>query len=74
MLNSLTLEESAKQTGIDLKIAFSYRYSFLASVAIGNINALIGIVEVDETFFSKSFKEKCYIQDRKKLKTLERRR
>ncbi|MGP1923485.1 MAG: hypothetical protein ACTS73_00495 [Arsenophonus sp. NEOnobi-MAG3] len=51
MLNSFTLRESAKQIGIDLKTAF--RYWVTASLlhsATANINALSGILEVDEIF------------------------
>ncbi|MGP1958788.1 MAG: hypothetical protein ACTS7E_02080 [Arsenophonus sp. NC-CH8-MAG3] len=51
MLNNLTLRESAKETGIDLKTVFKWRHSFLASVAIVNLSALSGIVEVDKIFF-----------------------
>ncbi|MGP1924039.1 MAG: hypothetical protein ACTS73_03730 [Arsenophonus sp. NEOnobi-MAG3] len=64
-LNSLTLRESAKQTGIDLKIAFIWRYCFLASSSIANINVLSGILEVNEIYFSESFKWNRYIPHRK---------
>ncbi|MGP1924465.1 MAG: hypothetical protein ACTS73_06170 [Arsenophonus sp. NEOnobi-MAG3] len=75
MLNSLTvLGESAKQTCIDLKIAFKWPHCFLGSSATVNINVLSGIVEVAETFFPKSFKGKRYIPHRKARKRQARRK
>lgn len=68
MIDSLTLRESAKRTGIDLKTAFRWRHRFLAAASTSNINILSGIVEVDETFFPESFKGKRHIPNRKAKK------
>ncbi|MGP1924446.1 MAG: hypothetical protein ACTS73_06060 [Arsenophonus sp. NEOnobi-MAG3] len=42
-MNTLSLWESAKQTGIDLKTAFRWSQCFLASATKANINVLSGI-------------------------------
>ncbi|MGP1924372.1 MAG: hypothetical protein ACTS73_05620 [Arsenophonus sp. NEOnobi-MAG3] len=49
-MNRLTLLESVKQIGIDLKTAFRSGQCFLASSATANINALSGNVKVNKTF------------------------
>lgn len=68
MLDSLTLRESAKRTGIDLKTAFRWRHRFLASASATNINSLSGIIEADETFFPESCKGKRHILHREARK------
>ncbi|MGP1924088.1 MAG: hypothetical protein ACTS73_04010 [Arsenophonus sp. NEOnobi-MAG3] len=50
-MNSFTLQESEKRTGIDLKTAVKLRYYLLSSAAITQLNALSGVVEVNEIFF-----------------------
>ncbi|MGP1924696.1 MAG: hypothetical protein ACTS73_07540 [Arsenophonus sp. NEOnobi-MAG3] len=59
-MNSFTLQESAKQIGINLKTVFRWRHCFLVLSVTANINVLSGILEVDETFFQKSFRGKRY--------------
>ena len=68
MRDSLTLRVSASRVGIDLKTAFRWRHRFLASCANDNANALSGIVEVDETFFTESCKGKRDITHREPRK------
>lgn len=64
MQDSLTLRSSAARLGIDLKTAFRWRHRFLHASARANINALSGIIEVDETWFLESFKGKRNITHR----------
>ncbi len=47
----MTLQKSVKQTNINLKQRLYRCHCFLASRKIVNLNALSGIIEVDETFF-----------------------
>ncbi|MGP1924580.1 MAG: transposase [Arsenophonus sp. NEOnobi-MAG3] len=68
ILNNLTLRESPKETGIDLKTAFRWCQRFFASALIANINEVTAIVEAKETFFSEFFKVKRYIPHRKARK------
>lgn len=56
MRDSLPLRAAADRVGIDLKTAFRWRHRFLNASAQANVNALSGIVEVDETFFAESCK------------------
>jgi len=56
MRDSLTLRVTAARIGVDLKTAFRWRHRFLRTSAKSNTNSLSGIIEVDETFFTESYK------------------
>ena len=56
MTHSLTLRKAAKEHGITLKTAFSWRHRFLQVIENDQAPGLEGIVELDETFFRESFK------------------
>ncbi|MGP1958735.1 MAG: hypothetical protein ACTS7E_01750 [Arsenophonus sp. NC-CH8-MAG3] len=49
-MNSLTLRELAKETGVNFKTAFRWCYYFIPLVTTVNINALSAIVELDKIF------------------------
>ena len=56
MTHPLTLRPAAKQCGISLQTSFRWRHRFLQVVEHDQAPELIGIAELDETFFRESFK------------------
>lgn len=53
----MTLRETAKELGICLKTSFYLRHKILFALKVHiGIDKLSGVVEMDETFFAKSFK------------------
>lgn len=51
-----TLREASSKLKVAMSTAFRWRHRFLKSMATMPPNELVGIVEVDETFFLESFK------------------
>ena len=55
MTHSLTLRPAAKECGVTLKTSFRWRHRFLQAVADDQAPELLGIAELDETFFRRCF-------------------
>ncbi len=56
MTHSLTLRPAAKACGVTLKTSFRWRHRFLRILEQDQAEELLGITELDETFFRESFK------------------
>jgi transposase-like protein len=68
MIDGVSLAKAAKRCAVDYTTAFRWRHRFLASLAGDKPEALLGIVEGDETFILASFKGKRSSMPRKARK------
>ncbi|MCL6270734.1 IS1595 family transposase [Sansalvadorimonas sp. 2012CJ34-2] len=56
MTHSLTLRPAARECGVTLTTSFRWRHRILEAITNDQASELIGIAELDETFFRESFK------------------
>ncbi len=68
MLNSLTLRKSAKEIGINLKVAFRMESLFSFSTVIANINTLSSILLKSTKYFLLNPLKKIIISPIRKVK------
>lgn len=58
MIDGVSLSKAADRCGVHRTTAFRWRHRFLAALSDDKPKTLNGIVESDETFVLKSFKDK----------------
>jgi len=68
MLNVFSLRKSAEIVGVTWVTLFYWRYKILSALKQMSLEELIGIVEVNETYFLQLEKSKIHIKGRKPRK------